>query len=72
MISLNEGLCVQALHVGAHENKGETSATMRAFAEKQGLRIAGAHHEVYLSDPRRVEPSKLKTILRTPVTKAEK
>lgn len=72
LISLNEGLCVQALHVGAHENEGKTSATMRAFAEKQGLRIAGAHHEVYLSDPRRVEPSKLKTILRTPVTKAEK
>jgi hypothetical protein len=71
LFSLNEGLCVQALHVGAYENEGKTMATMRAFAEKQGLRIAGPHHEIYLSDPRRVEASKLKTILRAPVRKAE-
>jgi len=69
---LSEGLCVQALHVGAYENEGKTAAAMRTFAEKQGLRIAGPHHEIYLSDPRRVEASKLKTILRTPVMKAEK
>jgi hypothetical protein len=72
LLSLNEGLCVQALHVGAYENEGKTMATMRAFAGKQGLRLAGAHHEIYLSDPRRVEASKLRTILRAPVRKAEK
>jgi hypothetical protein len=72
LISLNEGLCVQALHVGSYENESKTAATMRAFAEKQGMRIAGAHHEIYLSDPRRVEASKQKTILRQPVMKAEK
>ncbi|HYM05005.1 MAG TPA: GyrI-like domain-containing protein [Terriglobales bacterium] len=68
---LSEGLCVQALHVGPYDDEGKTMATMRAFAEKQGLRVAGAHHEIYLSDPRRVEASKLKTILREPVRKVE-
>jgi hypothetical protein len=66
--SVIEGMCVQALHMGPYENEGTTLAKMRTFAEKHGLRAAGAHHEIYLSDPRRVEPSKLKTILRQPVT----
>jgi hypothetical protein len=65
---LSEGLCVQALHVGPYDREEETVAMMRAFAEKQGLRFAGVHHEIYLSDPRRVDPSKLRTILRQPVT----
>jgi hypothetical protein len=69
--SLTEGLCVQALHVGPYEAEGKTIATMQAFAERQGLRFAGTHHEIYLSDPRRVAASKLKTILRQPVRKAE-
>jgi len=68
---LNEGLCVQALHVGPYESEGKTVATMRAFAEKQGLRVAGTHHEIYLSDPRRVAASKLKTVLRQPLSKVE-
>jgi hypothetical protein len=68
--SLNERLCVQALHVGPYENEAETVATMRAFAEKQSLCFAGAHHEIYLSDPRRVAAAKLKTILRQPVIKS--
>jgi hypothetical protein len=66
---LEEGLCVQALHVGPYEEEGKTIAPMLALAEKEGLRPAGPHHEIYLSDPRRVEPSKLKTILRQPVRK---
>jgi hypothetical protein len=40
---------------------------MLAFAEKQQLQFAGRHHEIYLSDPRRVPPERLKTILRHPV-----
>ena len=68
---IKEGLCVQALHVGPYENEGKTIAAMRAFAEKQKMRFTGPHHEVYLSDPRRVAPSKLKTILREPLMKAE-
>ena len=42
---------------------------MCAFAEGKGLKLAGPHHEIYLSDPRRVPPARLKTILREPLTK---
>ncbi len=68
--SLTEGLCVQALHVGPYDKEAETIASMQAFAESKRLKFAGIHHEVYLSDPRRVAPEKLKTILRIPVTNA--
>ena len=65
--TLAEGRCVQMLHVGPYEKECETIAVMQAFAEKQGLQFAGKHHEIYLSDPRRVPPERLKTILRHPV-----
>jgi hypothetical protein len=55
------------LHVGPYEKEGETVAVMKAFAEKQQLGFAGKHHEIYLSDPRRVPPERLKTIVRQPV-----
>ncbi|MCP3980309.1 MAG: hypothetical protein GY716_13475 [bacterium] len=64
---MSEGRCVQMLHVGPYEREGETRAVMLAFAEEQGLAPGGLHHEIYLSDPRRVEPARLKTILRQPV-----
>ncbi len=62
-----EGRCVQMLHVGPYEHECETIAKMQAFAEGKGLRLAGSHHEIYISDPRRVPPERLKTILREPV-----
>jgi hypothetical protein len=65
--SLAEGLCVQMLHVGPYNKAHETIALMHAFAEKKGLAFSGKHHEIYLSDPRRVPPERLKTILRHPV-----
>jgi hypothetical protein len=65
--SLFEGKCVQMLHVGAYEREHETVGSMNAFAASQGLSFNGRHHEIYLSDPRRVAPEKLKTILRIPV-----
>ena len=65
--SLAEGLCVQMLHVGPYEKECETIAVMKAFAEQQQLLFSGKHHEIYLSDPRRVPPERLKTILREPV-----
>jgi hypothetical protein len=68
--SFTEGLCVQMLHVGPYDREGETIARMRVSAEQQGLELDGRHHEIYLSDPRRVAPEKLKTILRIPVRKA--
>jgi hypothetical protein len=66
---MEEGACVQALHVGAYDEEPRTIAQMLEFAERQGLEPAGAHHEIYLNDPRRIEPARLKTILRQPVTK---
>jgi hypothetical protein len=65
--SLTEGHCVQMLHVGPYEKECETIALMKAFAEKQQLQFSGKHHEIYLSDPRRVPTDRLKTILREPV-----
>jgi hypothetical protein len=65
--SLSEGKCVQMLHVGPYEREHETIGFMKAFVASQGLSFQGRHHEIYLSDPRRVAPEKLKTILRMPV-----
>ncbi len=62
-----EGRCVQMLHVGPYEEEGKTMELMQKFAELQGCEFHGKHHEIYLSDPRRVEPAKLKTILRRQV-----
>jgi hypothetical protein len=67
--AIKEGQCVQMLHVGPYEAEGPTWDAMEDFAERQRLSFAGAHHEIYLSDPRRVAPAKLKTILRKPVRK---
>lgn len=64
---IEEGRCVQMLHVGPYEQECATIAKMQAFAEGKGLRFAGPHHEIYISDPRRVPPERLKTILRQPV-----
>ena len=65
--AMAEGLCVQMLHVGPYDKECETILVMKAFAEKQQLQFSGKHHEIYLSDPRRVPPDRLKTILRQPV-----
>jgi hypothetical protein len=67
---LEEGRCVQMLHVGPYEREPETMATMKSFAGRKGLQLAGPHHEIYLSDPRRVPPERLRTILRAPVAKS--
>jgi hypothetical protein len=64
-----EGRAVQMLQVGPYPKIHETVATMSAFAEEHGARFRGKLHEIYLSDPRRVAPERLRTILRHPVTK---
>ncbi len=64
---LDEGQAVQCLYVGPYDSMGESIAAMQAFAESNGLELAGKHHDVYLSDPRRAAPEKLKTVLRRPV-----
>lgn len=67
LIELREDTCVQILHVGPYTEEKDSIAKMRAFAERAGRKFAGKHHEIYLTDPRRVKPDKLKTILRHPV-----
>ena len=65
---LDEGLCVQTLHVGAYDDEGPVLAAMHdEFIPAHALRMTGRHHEVYLSDPRRAAPDRLRTILRQPV-----
>lgn len=64
-----EGLCVQMMHVGPYATEPATIEKMEAFAHEQGYRLCGNHHEIYLGDPRRAQPDKLKTVLRHPVEK---
>jgi hypothetical protein len=66
----HEGLSVQILHIGSYDAEGPTIVRMHSeFMPANRLIPAGKHHEIYLSDPRRVTPGKLKTILRQPVRK---
>jgi hypothetical protein len=64
---IDEGLCVQMLHIGSYGREAETIAKMKECAKGEGLSFHGLHHEIYLSDPRRVAEQRLKTILRNPV-----
>ncbi|AXL11261.1 hypothetical protein DXT68_03295 [Microbacterium foliorum] len=66
--TLDEGLCVQTLHVGSYDDEAPVLADLHErFIPDNGLRMTGLHHEVYLSDVRRVQPARLRTILRQPV-----
>ncbi|WP_020620708.1 GyrI-like domain-containing protein [Paenibacillus daejeonensis] len=65
---LNEGTCVQMLHVGPYSTEPETIEQMHSYIEARRLVQAGLHHEIYLSDPRKVKPDQMKTIIRYPVT----
>ena len=67
----HEGLSVQIMHIGSYDDEGPVLAQMHNdFIPNNGLVENGKHHEIYLSDPRRVAPEKLKTVLRQPVIKA--
>jgi hypothetical protein len=66
----HEGLSVQILHIGSYDDEGPTIARLHnEFMPENGYEEAGKHHEIYLSDPRKVAPGKLKTVLRQPVRK---
>ncbi len=64
-----EGLAVQILYYGPYADEGPTIARMHAFAQKEGYILRGKHHEIYLGDPRRTAPEKLKTVIRQPIAK---
>jgi hypothetical protein len=66
LTTLDEGQCVQMLHIGPYDQEPETVRQMEAFGAGLGYRLEGHCHEIYLSDPRRVAPEKLRTILRIP------
>lgn len=69
--TLDEGLCVQTLHLGPYDDEAEILAQMHTeFIPAQGLRMTGKHHEIYFNDFRKVESSKLRTLLRQPVERA--
>lgn len=66
--TFTEGDCVQILHVGSYDDEGPILSTMHHdFIPQNNLTMIGKHHEIYLSDPRKIAASKLKTILRQPV-----
>jgi hypothetical protein len=62
-----EGRAAQVLHFGAYADEAPTIARLHAFISDEGLAMRGLHHEIYLNDPSRVAPEKLKTIIRQPV-----
>lgn len=71
MEGLDEGLCFQTLHVGPYDEEGPSIEKIHDRIAAEGLRPAGKHHEIYLSDPRRVDPDRLKTILRQPAGQSD-
>jgi hypothetical protein len=64
-----EGLAVQILYTGAYANEGPLIADMKGYITASGYHANGKHHEIYLGDPRKTSPSRLKTIIRQPVRK---
>ena len=69
-----EGLCVQTMHIGPYATEPATMNRMKEFMAENGLKdsvgpIGGKHHEIYISDPRKSAPDKMKTVLRHPVVK---
>ena len=70
-----EHTCVQCMHIGAYDDEPETLRKMERFVMEEGYQMDltqnRLHHEIYLSDPRRTAPEKLKTVIRQPVRKAE-
>ena len=67
----DEGLCVQCMHIGAYDDEPATVQIMHAYMEAQGyepdITDQRFHHEIYLSDARKVAPEKLKTVIRHPI-----
>ena len=72
-LTYNEGLCVQCMHIGPYDTEPVTITEMQEYTVQNGykLDISGSryHHEIYLSDPRKCEPNRLKTVVRHPIKK---
>ena len=74
-LTVDEGLCVQMMHLGSFDDEPASIALMDEYVAKNGyvndLSPTRLHHEIYLSDARRVAPEKWKTIIRHPIKKQE-
>ncbi len=70
-LTLDEGLCVQIMHIGSYDSEPESVALMDSFLKENGYRNdlseSRLHHEIYLSDPRKTVPEKRKTVIRHPI-----
>ncbi len=75
LAKFDEGLCVQVMHIGPYATEPATIERMKAFVEENGYRDCVGHdrkhHEIYMGDPRKADPSKLKTVLRHPIEKVK-
>ena len=73
-LTIEEGLCVQCMHIGAYDDEPATVMLMHEYTKQQGYMLditdLRKHHEIYLSDARRVAPEKLKTVIRHPIRRA--
>lgn len=67
-----EGLCAQMMHIGPYSQETENIRLLHRTIEEKGYELKGKHHEIYISDPNRTAPAKLKTIIRQPVQKAKR
>ena len=63
----HEGVVAQVMHIGPYSAEGPTIERLHKFIKEKGFSLRGKHHEIYLSDPRRAKPEKLKTIIRQPI-----
>ena len=74
-LTYDEGLCVQCMHIGSYDDEPATVELMHTFMEEQGyvldINDQRLHHEIYLSDARKVAPEKLKTVIRHPIRKRQ-
>jgi len=72
-LTYEEGLCVQCMHIGSYDNEPETVELMHQYMIENGYELditeKRFHHEIYLSDPRRCDESRLKTVIRHPIKK---
>ena len=74
-LTMDEGLCVQCMHIGPYDDEPATVALMHEFVDTQGyvpdITDKRLHHEIYLSDARKVAPEKLRTVIRHPIKPKE-
>lgn len=74
-LTLNEGLCVQCMHIGPYDDEPATVQQMHRYMDQEGYMLdindVRLHHEIYLSEARRTDPAKLKTVIRHPIRKKD-